>query len=68
MAVAVAVLAPLPWVALADHGGLSPQRLLRFAMTVVPRFHLHWFRWCGEDPAGNGSLYKCRCGVVRPGF
>jgi hypothetical protein len=30
------------------------------------RWHLHRFRWSGEDLAGGSSLYACRCGVVRP--
>ncbi|WP_176445633.1 hypothetical protein [Blastococcus mobilis] len=45
-----------------------PRRLLRAAASTLPAPHLHWFRWDGEDPAGTGSLYRCRCGVVRPGF
>jgi hypothetical protein len=35
---------------------------------LATRLHVHWFRWYGEDPYGNGSLFRCRCGVVRPGF
>jgi hypothetical protein len=44
---------------------------LRFLHTTVPtahKPHVHWFRWAGEDPYGAGSLYKCRCGVARPGL
>jgi hypothetical protein len=32
------------------------------------RFHLHRFRWVGEEPFGNGSRYACRCGAVRVGW
>ncbi|WP_170977760.1 hypothetical protein [Blastococcus sp. CCUG 61487] len=30
--------------------------------------HLHWFRRVGDDAFSGGSLYRCRCGEVRPGF
>ena len=36
-------------------------------VSALPK-HVHWFRWAGDDLVGNGSLYACRCGVVRPGF
>ena len=45
-----------------------PLRLLAIAVSTVPRPHLHWFRWAGHDPYGNGSRYECRCGAVRPGL
>lgn len=30
--------------------------------------HVHRFRFAGEDPFGAHNLYRCRCGVVRPGL
>jgi hypothetical protein len=30
--------------------------------------HLHRFRWAGEEPFSSHSLYRCRCGEVRPGL
>ncbi|RZU34113.1 hypothetical protein [Blastococcus saxobsidens] len=47
---------------------LSLQRPARPASGAAARTHAHWFRWHGEDPFGNGSLYRCRCGVVRSGL
>ncbi|NEK94501.1 hypothetical protein GCU67_10000 [Modestobacter muralis] len=34
--------------------------------TGTRRPHLHLFSRQGDAPFGNGSLYVCRCGVVRP--
>ncbi|SDF64790.1 hypothetical protein SAMN05660662_2904 [Blastococcus aurantiacus] len=31
-------------------------------------WHLHWFRSAGADPFSSATLYRCRCGQVRPGF
>ena len=31
-------------------------------------WHLHWFRWTGEDPLGPAGMYACRCGQRRPGL
>jgi hypothetical protein len=63
------VLAVLPGVVLATNRPPLPLRVLRTAVAgAVPRPHVHWFRWKGEEPYGNGSLYLCRCGVVRSGF
>ena len=28
--------------------------------------HLHRFAWYSDDPFSGSSLYRCRCGVVRP--
>ncbi|MGY1856621.1 hypothetical protein [Modestobacter sp. SYSU DS0290] len=41
-------------------------RLLR----AVRSAHLHVHRWqrVGDDPFSSASLYRCRCGVVRPGM
>ena len=30
--------------------------------------HLHRYTWTGDDPFSGSSLYRCRCGVVRPGI
>jgi hypothetical protein len=30
--------------------------------------HLHRYSWTGDDPFSGSSLYRCRCGVVRPGI
>jgi hypothetical protein len=30
--------------------------------------HLHRYTWAGDDPFSASSLYRCRCGVVRPGL
>jgi hypothetical protein len=30
--------------------------------------HLHWFRATFDNAFGNGSIYACRCGVVKQGF
>jgi hypothetical protein len=30
--------------------------------------HLHLFRRLGPDPFSSATLYRCRCGQVRPGF
>jgi hypothetical protein len=30
--------------------------------------HLHWFRATSDHAFGNGSLYACRCGVVKQGI
>jgi hypothetical protein len=46
---------------------LLPLRTLGSTLSAVPK-HVHWFRWAGDDQFGNGSLYSCRCGAVRPGF
>ncbi|SFF51497.1 hypothetical protein [Blastococcus tunisiensis] len=47
---------------------LPPVRLLRAAVATAGTSHVHWFRWAGEEPYGNGSLYRCRCGEFRPGL
>ena len=46
---------------------LLPFRLVGSAIGTVPK-HVHWFRWADDDLLSNGSLYACRCGVVRPGL
>jgi hypothetical protein len=28
--------------------------------------HVHRFRYAGDDPFSAHSLYRCRCGVVKP--
>lgn len=33
-----------------------------------PGLHVHRYRRVGDDVFAAGSLYRCRCGVVRPGF
>ena len=45
-----------------------PLRRLQVAGETAPRAHVHWYRWDGENPFGNGALYKCRCGEVKPGL
>ncbi|MCZ2829877.1 hypothetical protein O2W14_13620 [Modestobacter sp. VKM Ac-2986] len=30
--------------------------------------HLHRYTRSGDDPFSGSSLYRCRCGVVRPGM
>jgi hypothetical protein len=30
--------------------------------------HLHRYTRAGDDPFSSASLYRCRCGVVRPGM
>ena len=30
--------------------------------------HVHRFRWASHDPFSSSSLYRCSCGVVRPGL
>ena len=30
--------------------------------------HLHRFRAAADNAFGNGTLYACRCGVVKQGF
>jgi hypothetical protein len=30
--------------------------------------HLHRYTWAADDPFSGSSLYRCRCGVVRPGI
>ena len=31
-------------------------------------WHVHWFSGAGADPFSSATLYRCRCGQVRPGF
>ena len=31
-------------------------------------WHLHRYTRTGDDWFSGASLYRCRCGVVRPGF
>jgi hypothetical protein len=31
-------------------------------------WHVHWFQGAGDDPFSSATLYRCRCGQVRPGF
>jgi hypothetical protein len=39
------------------------------ALTVTKQVsHFHSFSRLGDDPFSSASLYRCRCGVVRPGF
>ena len=39
------------------------------ALPVRPgRLHVHRFHRTGDDVFSGGSLYRCRCGVVRAGF
>jgi hypothetical protein len=59
---------PLLGMVLAVDRPSPPWRLLRATAHTLPAPHVHWFRWAGEDLAGTGSLYRCRCGVVRAGF
>ena len=47
----------------AEERRLTPER-----PAVLSRWHLHRYRRTGPDDFGTGSLYACRCGVVRPGF
>ena len=30
--------------------------------------HRHRYTWSGDDPFSGSSLYRCRCGIVRPGM
>jgi hypothetical protein len=48
--------------------GLGRRRGRSEPARAHPRLHVHWFRWVGDDAFGGGSLYACRCGVVRPAF
>jgi len=34
--------------------------------TAGGRLHVHRYVWSGDDPFSSSSLYRCRCGVVRP--
>ncbi|MGY1840864.1 MULTISPECIES: hypothetical protein [unclassified Modestobacter] len=44
-------------------------RLPRAVRPSLPaRLHLHHWRRLGDDPFSGASLYRCRCGVVRPGM
>jgi hypothetical protein len=47
---------------------LQPAQAMPHASGTATPLHVHWFRWAGEEPFGNGSHYRCRCGVVRSGF
>jgi hypothetical protein len=38
------------------------------AIAVGRLLHLHRWTWSGDDPFSSSSLYRCRCGVVRPGI
>ncbi|MGY1752123.1 hypothetical protein [Blastococcus sp. SYSU D01042] len=40
---------------------------VRIGQRATP-WHVHWFRRLGDDPFSSASLYRCRCGHVRPGF
>ena len=53
---------PFPRLAGAREGALG--RATRPGMSRLTG-HVHWFHWDGEQPFGNGSLYRCRCGLVR---
>ena len=46
---------------------LSPLRSVGSALRAVPK-HVHRFHWAGDHFFGNGSLYACRCSVMRPGI
>ncbi|WP_166520872.1 hypothetical protein [Modestobacter roseus] len=44
-------------------------QLLRTVRSSLPApRHLHRWRRLGDDPFSGASLYRCRCGVVRPGM
>ena len=34
--------------------------------TAGDPWHLHRYTRSGDDPFSGSSLYRCRCGVVRP--
>ena len=34
----------------------------------VPLPHVHRYRYAGDDAFSASSLYRCRCGVVKPGL
>ncbi|MFQ1003259.1 hypothetical protein [Modestobacter sp. SSW1-42] len=36
--------------------------------TAGTALHLHRYTRSGDDPFSGSSLYRCRCGVVRPGL
>jgi hypothetical protein len=36
--------------------------------TKGSRLHVHRYHRVGDDVFSGGSLYRCRCGVVRAGF
>ena len=47
----------------------SSARRLPSVAGAFPRLvHVHRFRWTAEDPFSPSSLYRCRCGEVRPGL
>lgn len=49
----------------------SPERSVTRARSGSGRpapWHVHWFQAAGADPFSSASLYRCRCGQVRPGF
>ena len=60
-----------PGVVLGGEGGPHPGGVPNSTTAAVARgplraVHLHRFRRTGDAPFSNGSLYACRCGVVRP--
>jgi hypothetical protein len=54
-----------------EHGelripGLAPQHNARRpAGRGRGVLHVHWYSRAADNPFGNGSLYACRCGVVK---
>jgi len=56
----------------AEHTGSTAALPTRLAGARRPahggRLHAHLFRRIGDDPFSGATLYRCRCGVVRPGM
>jgi hypothetical protein len=40
----------------------------RARLLGIPLPHVHHFRYAGDDAFSASSLYRCRCGVVKPGL
>lgn len=56
-----------------DPGETAPadDRGARWSRARLPRIpvpHVHHYRYSGEDAFSSASLYRCRCGVVKPGL
>ena len=43
----------------------GPQPTTRSDVSRTP-WHLHRYSYAGADAFSGSSLYRCRCGVVRP--
>jgi hypothetical protein len=75
---------PLPFVAPLPHAVRVTRALGGLLLTTPPQtavrsrsdqkrdsggvLHLHRYLRSGDDPFSGSSLYRCRCGVTRPGL